>query len=60
MKIEIIFNVLIAMFAYNIILKSIGKTLLDSYIRSKPAKEPLDKAVKTLKERLEEKQKENN
>lgn len=48
---KLILNVLLALFAYNIIFKAIGQTLMNAFLRSEVGKEQR----KTFRERVREK-----
>ena len=48
---KLILNILIALFVYNIILKAIGQTLMNAFLRSETGKEQR----KTFRERVREK-----
>lgn len=57
MDLNIILNVIIGCFIYNIFLKAIGATILESLLKSKPVKEGVRQSFEEkLKERMEQKE----
>lgn len=57
MDASIILNVVIGCFLYNIVLKSIGKALIDSFVKTKTVEKELQKS---FKEKLAEKVNDQN
>jgi hypothetical protein len=58
MNLDIILNVLIGLFIYNIILKAIGNVFIQRILESKKGQEIESKVYKTFAERIKEKQEE--
>ena len=56
MNLDIILNVLIGLFIYNIILKAIGNVFIQRILESKKGQEIESKVYKTFEERIKEKQ----
>jgi hypothetical protein len=56
MNLELIINVVIALFIYNIILKAIGNVFIQRILESKKGQEIESKVYKTFEERIKEKQ----
>jgi hypothetical protein len=56
MNLEVIINVVIGLFIYNIILKAIGNVFIQKILETKKGQEVESKVYKTFEERLKEKQ----
>jgi hypothetical protein len=56
MNLEVIINVVIGLFIYNIILKAIGNVFIQRILETKKGQEVESKVYKTFEERLKEKQ----
>jgi hypothetical protein len=56
MDLNLILNILISLFIYNIILRSIGSVLMQAFMKTNTAKEER----KSFRERLDEKMKEES
>ena len=56
MNLEVIINVVIGLFIYNIILKAIGNVFIQRILESKKGQEIESKVYKTFEERIKEKQ----
>jgi hypothetical protein len=56
MNLEVIINVVIGLFIYNIILKAIGNVFIQRILESKKGQEVESKVYKTFEEKIKEKQ----
>ncbi len=56
MSLDIILNVVIGLFIYNIILKAIGNVFIQRILETKKGQEVESKVYKTFEERIKEKQ----